>query len=139
LFAGFSVNAHLRFLQYPQDLVVGLLEALNDKNSDVQESISVSLVDLGKKRPDFILNIAKTFVNKNLTKVKNIRNHHQYRSTFFYACSLKLIESQRVYILNTLQKIIKEKLDDLEEQTAHQLTEHALNEMIHQKVCAVRQ
>ncbi len=49
-------------------------------------------------------------------------------------CVLKLTESQRVYILNTLEKIIKEKIDDLEEQTARQLIDHALNEMIHQKV-----
>ena len=41
---------------------------MNDKNNDVQESISASLVDLGKKRPEFILNIAKNFVNKNLSK-----------------------------------------------------------------------
>ncbi len=50
-----------------------------------------------------------------------------------FSLIFKLTESQRVYILNTLQKIIKEKIDDLEEQTAIGLIELASNEMIQQK------
>ena len=51
------------------DLSIGLLEAINDKNVDVQESISESLVTLGKKKTTFILDTAFQFMNKNLAKV----------------------------------------------------------------------
>jgi hypothetical protein len=54
------------------DLVIGLLEALNDKNEDVQESISASLVELGKKKVKFILTTAHGFMRKNAAKVSRL-------------------------------------------------------------------
>lgn len=51
------------------DLVIGLLEGLNDKNQEVQESISASLVELGKKKVKFILTTIHGFMRKNITKV----------------------------------------------------------------------
>lgn len=54
------------------DLSIGLLEAINDKNADVQESISESLVTLGKKKTEFILDTAFQFMNKNLAKVNSL-------------------------------------------------------------------
>lgn len=51
------------------DLVLGLLEALNDKNAEVQESVSESLSSLGNKKADFVLKSSFHFVSKNLSKV----------------------------------------------------------------------
>lgn len=56
-------------LFYNSDLAVSLLEAINDKNSDVQESVSESLVALGRKRAEFILKCSFDFVIKNQAKV----------------------------------------------------------------------
>lgn len=49
--------------------MIGLLEALNDKNVDVQDSISLALVELGRKKTDFILNTSRSFMIKNALKV----------------------------------------------------------------------
>lgn len=52
-----------------KDLVISLLESINDKNADVQESVSESLVALGRKKAEFIFKCSFDFVLKNQAKV----------------------------------------------------------------------
>ncbi len=44
---------------------MGLLESINDKNPDVQQSVSESLRVLGLSKADFILKFALQFIHKN--------------------------------------------------------------------------
>ena len=48
-------------------MIVGLLESINDKNVEVQESISESMVLLGKKKAEFVLKTTYLFLTKNLS------------------------------------------------------------------------
>ncbi|CAF0812872.1 unnamed protein product [Brachionus calyciflorus] len=95
-----------------ENLLIGLLEAINDKNPDVQESVSESIVALGRKKPEYILNTSLQFMTKNLAK---------------------LTDPHKSSIFNTMEKIIKDNIDELEESLALKWIEIASNEMIQNK------
>ena len=59
----------LKIKIFVKDLIVGLLESINDKNAECQQSISESLVILGKKKAEFVLKTTFQFLSKNVSKV----------------------------------------------------------------------
>ena len=111
-----------------------MLETLNDKNSDVQESVSQSLISLGNKKPDFVLKNSYQFVSKNINKVYFKIICFISTLWWFIRNILKLTETHKVSIFNTIEKIVKENIDSLEEKLSLQWIEITSNEMIQNKV-----
>ncbi len=90
------------------DLVLGLLEALHDKNTDVQSSVIESLATLGKTKSEFILKQSFQFVQNSLTK---------------------LTETHKSLIFNAMEKIVKDNIEKLSHEQALDWTVLAANEM----------
>jgi hypothetical protein len=88
------------------------LEAINDKKSQVQESVAESIIVLGKKKFDLIIEITFQFMTKN---------------------GAKLSSGHKVLILDTIEKVVKDNIDDLDEQLVNQWIEMASKEMISNK------
>ncbi len=97
-------------------MVLGLLEALNDKNTDVQESVIESLSTLGNKKAEFILKQALSFMQH---------------------AKVKLNETHKSLIFNTIEKIVKENLKSVEASLAQDWIVIAANEMTHKVIYTV--
>lgn len=110
-----------------------MLETLNDKNSNVQESVSQSLISLGNKKPDFVLQNSYQFVSKSINKVY-FKIICFISTLWFIRNILKLTETHKVSIFNTIEKIVKENIDSLDEKHSLQWIEITSNEMIQNKV-----
>lgn len=91
-------------------MVLGLLEALNDKNPDVHSSVIDSLSTLGTKKAEFILKQALSFMQN---------------------AKVKLNESHKSLIFNATEKIVKENLNFIEVGLAQEWIVIASNEMTH--------
>jgi len=87
---------------------LGLLEALNDKNTDVQESVIESLVTLGHTKSEFILKQALSFMRNSQSK---------------------LTDNHKSLIFNAAEKVVKENLSTLSKEQALDWTGIAANEM----------
>ena len=127
-----------------QDLVISLLEAINDKNTEVQESVCESLVALGRKRAEFIFKASFEFVIKNQAKVSWIFQYFIRHNFQFFCCDInylfylfftfKLSDPHKSLIFNTIEKIVKEDISKLDEILAQNWIEVATNEMIQMRV-----
>lgn len=88
--------------------MIGLLEALNDNNSDVQNSVIESLSTLGKKKAGYVLE--ETF-------------------KFMQNINIKLSETHRSLIFNAMEKVVKENQDGLLHKLAAEWIELVSNQM----------
>ena len=89
-------------------MVLGLLEALNDNNIDVQNSVIESLSTLGNKKSGYVLEETYKFM-------QNINT--------------KLTETHRSLIFNAMEKVVKENPGGLVQKLATDWIELTSNQM----------
>ncbi|XP_074645058.1 maestro heat-like repeat-containing protein family member 1 [Tubulanus polymorphus] len=93
------------------ELAMALIDAAHDKSEKVRNVISSSLVELGKKQPAMVLSSCHAYIAKHT----------------------KLGQGHRVIILSTMEKIIKETLDEIKESLALDIITLASDELTKSK------
>ena len=73
-----------------EEIVTSMIEGANDPDNRVKNSISKSLVDVGKKQPNLVVSACADMLSRN-PKVKfqrSVLSHHKFHSEipFFFFC-----------------------------------------------------
>ncbi|XP_052229832.1 maestro heat-like repeat-containing protein family member 1 isoform X3 [Dreissena polymorpha] len=89
------------------DLTMALIDSAFDRSEDCQDIIAISLFNLGKKKPELVLSSCYSYLQKHA----------------------KLAQGHRVVILQTMEKIIHEKLEVLDKDLAISLVKQASKEL----------
>lgn len=74
-----------------EQVTLALLDSANDKDTVVQEQVRKSMLTLGKQKPDKVLSMCQDYLSKNP----------------------KLVTSHRVVILQTIELVVKSKIDEV--------------------------
>ncbi|XP_013858806.1 maestro heat-like repeat-containing protein family member 1 isoform X2 [Austrofundulus limnaeus] len=94
-----------------EQVTLALLDAANDKDSDVQEQVRKSMLTLGKQQPDRVLAMCQDYLMKNP----------------------KLVVTHRIVILQTIELIVGCSIDDLSAPRIKSLLSLASDEMTRSK------
>uniref|UniRef100_A0AAR2IQV4 Maestro heat-like repeat family member 1 n=1 Tax=Pygocentrus nattereri TaxID=42514 RepID=A0AAR2IQV4_PYGNA len=74
-----------------EQVTLALLDAANDKDAGVQEQVRKSILTLGNQQPDKVLSICQDYLVKHS----------------------KLVTGHRVVVLQTIELVVKSKIDDI--------------------------
>ncbi|KAM9723202.1 maestro heat-like repeat-containing protein family member 1 isoform 1-T1 [Menidia menidia] len=94
-----------------EQVTLALLDAANDKDSEVQEQVRKSVLTLGKQQPDRVLAICQDYLLKHP----------------------KLAVSHRVVILQTIEMIVSSRIDDINSPRIKSIISLASDEMTRSK------
>uniref|UniRef100_A0A4W6EG14 Maestro heat-like repeat family member 1 n=1 Tax=Lates calcarifer TaxID=8187 RepID=A0A4W6EG14_LATCA len=97
---------------FPLEVTLALLDAANDKDSEVQEQVRKSMLTLGKQQPDRVLAMCQDYLLKHP----------------------KLVVSHRVVILQTIELIASCRIDDICSTRIKSIISLASDEMTRSKV-----
>ncbi|XP_060075327.1 maestro heat-like repeat-containing protein family member 1 isoform X2 [Ylistrum balloti] len=89
------------------DLTMALIDAAYDRDEECQEQICNSLFDLGRRKPALVLSSCYAYLKKHS----------------------KLVKEHRVVLLQCMERIIKEKLDDIDTGLAVDVVKQAALEL----------
>ncbi|XP_046842253.1 maestro heat-like repeat-containing protein family member 1 [Xenia sp. Carnegie-2017] len=102
---------HNRTGSQVEDMVMALVDAANDKDASVVEMVKVSLLAIGLEKPELVLGICKDYILK----------HH------------KMTKEHRVVLLESMEKILHDKREELDADLAKELLKLAFQEMTKSK------
>lgn len=105
-----SENVHTTGGQV-DEMTIALIDAAYDRNEECQDVIGVSLFNLGKRRPELVLSSCNSYLKKHS----------------------RLAQGHRVVILQCMEKIIKEKLDEIDKDLAASIIKQAAHELTQSK------
>lgn len=94
-----------------EQVTLALLDAANDKDSEVQEQVRKSMLTLGKQKPDRVLAMCQDYLLKHP----------------------KLVVSHRVVILKTIEVIVDSKIDEVSYPKIKSIISLASDEMTRSK------
>ncbi|KAJ8303306.1 hypothetical protein KUTeg_019702 [Tegillarca granosa] len=89
------------------DLTMALIDAAYDKEEECREQICDALFDLGKKKPELVLSSSYSYLKKHA----------------------KLTQGHRVVLLQCMERIIKEKLEEIDSSLAADIIQQASLEL----------
>ncbi|XP_019641769.1 PREDICTED: maestro heat-like repeat-containing protein family member 1 isoform X1 [Branchiostoma belcheri] len=92
-------------------ITMALIDAAYDKNENVRELIGTSLYDLGRKQPVMVLSSLHSYLIRHA----------------------KLAQGHRVVLLSTIERIVKDTIDDMPQTLARDLIDLSLDEMTRSK------
>ncbi|CAH1269548.1 MROH1 [Branchiostoma lanceolatum] len=92
-------------------ITMALIDAAYDKNENVRDLIGTSLYDLGRKQPVMVLSSLHSYLIRHA----------------------KLAQGHRVVLLSTIERIVKDTIDDMPQTLARDLIDLSLDEMTRSK------
>ncbi|XP_036439698.1 maestro heat-like repeat-containing protein family member 1 isoform X1 [Colossoma macropomum] len=96
------------------EVTLALLDAANDKDAGVQEQVRKSILTLGNQQPDKVLSICQDYLVKHS----------------------KLVTGHRVVVLQTIELVVKSKIDDVSYTKLKSIISLASDEMTRSKEVA---
>uniref|UniRef100_A0A8B9LBY5 Maestro heat-like repeat family member 1 n=1 Tax=Astyanax mexicanus TaxID=7994 RepID=A0A8B9LBY5_ASTMX len=96
---------------YTDEVTLALLDAANDKDAVVQEQVRKSILTLGNQQPDKVLSMCQDYLVKHS----------------------KLVAGHRVVVLQTIELVVKSKIDDISYPKIKSIISLASDEMTRSK------